>query len=452
MSPSSRFLHDLQKSLPHCIRFAGHAEELEPYSHDRTKKRHLQPPFVLFPETTEEVARIVKTAYACNQSLAIAGGRTGYAGGANASAEEVIVSLEKMNRLLGYDPYLPALHVQAGMTTQTVQEEAASRGHFFPVDLASASSSQIGGNLATHAGGIRVLRYGTIRRYAIGLTAVDGRGEILHFPTLLKNNTGYDLKELLIGSEGTLAIITEATLQLLPPPPATDLALMAFQDLSSLLQALSTLRPLDLHAFEIFDDGCLQLVCEHRNLPCPFAKMPPFTALVEFIPGTTDEALMSVPAEDIRLASDEAHRRRFWIYREGISEALSLTGPLHKNDISVPVARMAEAVTELRRIQSETLPGSLFIFGHLADGNLHINIQAPPDLDEATFRAQAVEFDRKSYALLASLGGSISAEHGIGRIKKDYLGFSRTDREINLMRSIKTAFDPLHLLNRGRIF
>lgn len=448
---SSDFIKRLQGLMPERIRFAE-ADELEPYSRDRTAKQNFSPRFVLFPETTEEVATIVRTALECRQPLSVSGGRTGYAGGAIAAPDEAIVSFERMNRLLGYDPYLPALHVQAGMTTRSVQEEAASRGHFFPVDFASASASHIGGNLATHAGGIRVLKYGTIRRYAIGLTAVDGRGEILRFPDLLKNNTGYDLKELLIGSEGTLALITEATLQLVPEPPATDLVLMAFHDFPSLLEALSLLRPLDLHAFEIFDDACLRLICEHRDLPCPFAEIPAFTALVEYVPGTTDEVLMTVPAQDIRLASDEAQRRRFWIYREGISEALSLSGPVHKNDISVPIARAAEAVDALRQIQSDSLPGTLFIFGHLADGNLHINVVAPTDKDETAFRTQAADFDLRSYTFLSSVGGSISAEHGIGRLKKKYLSYSRSEREIELMRSIKMAFDPENILNRGRIF
>lgn len=448
---SPDFIKRLQVLMPDRIRFAE-ADELEHYSRDRTIKQNLSPACVLFPETTEEVATIVRTAFEYRQPLAVSGGRTGYAGGAIAAPDEAIVSFERMNRLLSYDPYLPALHVQAGMTTRSVQQEAASRGHFFPVDFASASASHIGGNLATHAGGIRVLKYGTIRRYVIGLTAVDGRGEILRFPDLLKNNTGYDLKELLIGSEGTLALITEATLQLVSEPPNTDLVLLAFRDFPTLLEALLILRPLDLHAFEIFDDACLRLICKHRDLPCPFDEIPAFTALVEYVPGTADEVLMTVPAEDIRLASNEAQRRRFWIYREGISEALSLSGPLHKNDISIPIARAAEAVDALRRIQSDTLPGSLFIFGHLADGNLHINVVAPNDMDETAFRARAADFDLCIYTYLASVGGSISAEHGIGRLKKKYLTYSRSEREIELMRSIKMAFDPALILNRGRIF
>jgi FAD/FMN-containing dehydrogenase len=448
---SKNFLRTLQKELPDCIRFAI-ADELEPYSHDRTLKQNFAPACVLFPETTEEVAAIVRLAFEYRQPLAISGGRTGYAGGAVAAEDEVILSLEKMNRLLGFDPYLPALHVQAGMTTRAVQQEAASRGYFFPVDFASASTSHIGGNLATHAGGIRVLKYGTIRRYTIGLTAVDGCGEILRFPDLIKNNTGYDLKELLLGSEGTLAVITEATLKLVSPPPATDLALLAFPEFSSLLAALALLNPLSLYAFEVFDDACLRLICEHRSLPEPFDEIPAFTALVEYEPGKAETVLMSVPASDIRLAADEAQRRRFWIYREGISEALSLAGRVHKNDISVPVARAEQTIDALRKIQEETLTGSLFIFGHLADGNLHINVVAPADADEAVFRAKAAEFDRRSYAYLSSVGGSISAEHGIGRLKKDYLHFGRSKREIDLMRSIKMAFDPQNILNRGRIF
>lgn len=436
------------------------AGELDAYGHDRTALRPGPPMAVLFPASTEQVADIVRMAREFHQPIVPSGGRTGYAGGASAGPNEVVVSLERMDSVLHFDPALPALTVQAGMTTAAVQEEARRHGLYFPVDFASAGTAQIGGNLATHAGGIRVLHYGTIRRYATGLTAVAGSGEVLRFPgSILKNNTGYDLKELLIGSEGTLAIITEATLRLVSPPPAMRVALLALTDLDAVVACLEGLRAggLDLYAFEAFDLASLDVSCGHaQDARFPFSHRPPWSVLMEF--AEADEArawqiLEACPVTEILPAESPTAERSFWKLREGISEALSQQGrPLHKNDVSLPPQSFPRFIEHMRESMLRICPGAdLFCFGHVADGNLHINILAPHNLAEPDFRSRMRGFDEDSYALIQSLGGSISAEHGIGALKKESLHFSRSPAELRIMAEIKRAFDPDGILNPGKV-
>lgn len=459
---STSFLDSVRTWLPPSPKDAS---ELEAYGHDRTALRPGAPLAVLFPRNTDDVLHIVSAAREFRQPLVPSGGRTGYAGGATAGPGQVVVSMERMNAVLGFDPALPALTVQTGMTTAQVGAEAAKRGLLFPVDFASSGSAQIGGNLATHAGGIRVLHYGTIRQFAAGLTAVTGAGEVLRFPgNILKNNTGYDLKDLLIGSEGTLAIITEATLRLVPLPPDTAVVLVALPDLASVVDCLERLRGrIELYAFEAFDAACLEAVCDHApDARCPFSPRPPWCVLMEVTCDDADRAcaiLLESRATEILPATSPAASRSFWALREGISEALGQQGrPIHKNDISLPPHSFGSFVDSVAgsagvdgMIQRVCPGAASFVFGHVADGNLHLNILAPAGLAEGTFRDAMHRFDEQSYALVARLGGSISAEHGIGLLKRESLHFSRSPAELRLMQEIKRAFDPDGILNPGKL-
>lgn len=450
---SSKFIDQVKATLPNRVRVANWSNELEPYSIDRTRTKGIDLPFVIFPESTNELATIIKIAYETKQPLMASGGRTGYSGGAVVNSNEAVISFEKMNRLLGFDPYLPAIKVGAGMTTRQVQQFATDYSLYFPVDFASADSSQIGGNLATNAGGIRVFRYGSLRHYVIGLTAVDGRGRILHFSDLIKDNTGYDLKQLLIGSEGTLAFISEVTLKLISPPPPTKVALLSFTDFESLLKTLAQLRTFDLYAFEFFDLNCLKLVCNFHSIVSPFQQpeKSQYYALIEYAETLDDEKLLSLPAVEILTTTQN---QKFWIYRESISEALSISGLAHKNDVSVPINQLKKYIDELIEIKNRLISdkAKLFLFGHIADGNIHVNLLWPKTTDANECSDLNNHFDLQSYQLLSKLGGSISAEHGIGQLKRQFLTFSKTESEIEIMKSIKASFDPANILNKGRIF
>ena len=453
---SSSFLGQIQDNCPHCLRFAKNGDDLKIYTHDRTSGPTHSPEFVLFPESTSDVVTIIQAAQRYNQPLTVSGGRTGLAGAATSESGEVIVSFEKMNRFLEYKPETPAIRMEAGRTTQFVQNDAAGFGHYFPVDFASKSASQIGGNLATHAGGIHVFRYGSIREYVLGLTAVDGTGNILTFSDLQKDNTGYHLKELLIGSEGTLALITEVTLRLISPPPETQVALLGFHDLQSIIDMRTTLHHHELFAFEFFDANCLDIVCSHYQMSRPFDTSSYYIALIEYRKDDVaiEAKLAKLPAIDIRISVDPKQYRQFWQYREGISEAISLSARAHKIDVSLPVSQLPAFVDHLKTNIINRLTGqpALYLFGHIGDGNLHINLTLPKDSDAAGFYELSSKFDQLCYTKIVATGGSISAEHGIGRLKKQFLPLNRTSRQIQLMRSIKQAFDPANILNRGRIF
>lgn len=430
-------------------------DDVTPFSTDRTNLSpgHL-PLGVVFPQSTKQVQTVIQEANNAGISVVVSGGRTGYAGGAVATDRPcLILSMQKMNRKLRFDPYIPALTVEAGMITANVQKEAENEGFYFPVDFAAAGSSHIGGNLATHAGGIRVLKYGSVRRYVTGLTAVLGNGDLLESNhNVLKDNTGYDMKQLLIGSEGTLGVITEVTLQLVNRPPKLQTALVRLDSFETCLQLLSDLRKnTDLYAFEYFDDACYSLVRREQDIG---ELLPPGGHYCVFdIPLETGlENLASVVfpySEDVIIEDTETKRRTLWKFRESISESLShlKNVKMHKNDISVPAAKMADYQKELQSVIKQTgAPADLYVFGHIADGNLHINLSIP---NESDFRTD--DFDRQNYSLIRTVNGSISAEHGIGLLKKEALE-KLYPQKVEIMKKIKQSFDPNGILNPGKIF
>ncbi|MEM7184202.1 MAG: FAD-binding oxidoreductase [Spirochaetota bacterium] len=441
-------------------------EEFLSYGIDRTKLYQANFQVLLFPESTEDVAKILSFAYQHDLAIVPSGGRTGYAGGAVAHQDEIVVSLAKMDAVLKFDALLGAITVQGGMITQNLHQEVEDKGFYFPVDFAATGSSHIAGNLATNAGGVRVVRFGPIRNWVLGMKVVTGTGEVLSFNgEILKNNTGYDLKQLFIGSEGTLGIITEVTLKLTQKPKDSRVLFLALPDYAKILQVFQETHafPLPVLTYEFLSEVCIQKVCHHLGVTHPFAAASPYYVLLEFeITHDSDEDelfrfLESITEkemiEDGSIAQNSTQAEVFWKYREGISESLSLLHTVHKNDISLPLANMEAFITAMQALLQEKYPDFSFaLFGHIGDGNLHLNILKPSDMLDEDFFATCKKVDPDMFQLIQKYDGSISAEHGIGLLKKDFLGFSREKVEIQIMKEIKRAFDPKNILNPGKIF
>jgi len=441
------------------------ASDLETYGRDWTKVHTPAPSAVVFPRSTEEVARFMALAHSEGWAVVPSGGRTGLAGGAVAAKGEVVLSLDRIRQLGEVDPVAQVVEVGAGAVTAAVHEHAGAHGLTWPVDMASAGSSHIGGNIATNAGGIRVVRYGLTRQWVLGLEVVTAEGEILKLNGALeKNNTGVDLRQLFIGSEGTLGIITGATLKLTALPGATRVAVLAVEGLAEALRLFRSAREakgFDLMAFEFLTERCVEVVEAHGAAQSPFEQRSPAYVLVELEDvGTGDGAdgwLETIFSEglvsDGVLAESGKQSRELWALRENISESLSKTGFLHKNDVSLPVSRLPEFVSELEEVLERRYPDfGVYLFGHVGDGNVHINIMKPESWGTEDFLGACHETDMVLFEQVKKYDGSISAEHGIGLLKKPFLGFSRTPAELEIFRRIKKALDPNGRLNPGKVF
>ncbi len=456
--------------LPNARVFAREDETFSPaefdaYGTDRTPEfaGSARYPLLVQPSGTADVAALVRFARARGLALVPSGGRTGLSGGAVAADGEIVVSLARMDRLLEFNPWLPALRVEAGMIVARLQAEASERGFFYPVDFGASGSACVGGTIATNAGGIRVIRYGSTREQVIGLTVVTGTGDILECPgDLLKNNTGYDLKQILIGSEGTLGIITEATLRLAQPPPACSLVVLGLDSIEAVVATLREVRAarIELFAFECFDAVCLDAVRAYLDLPAPFSEPYAWYVLIEMSAAQDHlfESLLSdclFPdhvARDAQRAEGSAAVRRFWQYRESIGESLGGATAVHKYDISVPTGTIAAFARDLQNLLEREAPAVRpAFFGHAGDGNLHINLINSPELSREAFFSLCARVDPAVYALIAAHRGSVSAEHGIGLLKKSHLHRTRSAAEIALMRAIKNTFDPDGILNPGKV-
>ena len=435
------------------------------YGRDWTKYLQPKPSAVVFPKTTEEVVALVKWARTNKVALVPSGGRTGLSGGAAALNGEVVVSFQKMNRILEYDEFDQTVTVEAGVITEALQKYAEEKGLYFPVDFASRGSSQIGGNVATNAGGIKVLRFGLMRQWVAGLEAVTGSGEVLSLNnSLVKNATGYDLRHLLIGSEGTLALITKVTLNLTRPVHEPALFVFGVQDLDAVMKIYHSFkRKLPILAFEMFTDVALKHVVDHHtDLKRPFAGSFPYYVLVEIEGG--DEPVLAGALElfekgvedgviqDGIQAQNPQQARELWRLREDISEATSKFTP-YKNDISVRIAKVPEFLSEMDSILKKNYPSFEVVwFGHIGDGNLHINILKPAEMKTEEFLKECKRVDQMMFEMIERLQGSVSAEHGVGLTKKPYLVHTRSAAEIELMKGIKKTFDPDGILNPGKIF
>ncbi len=441
-------------------------DDLKTFGRDWTKFYEPKPSAVVFPRSTQEVSRFLKLCSECRVRVVPSGGRTGLAGGAVATQGEVVLNLTRMREIGEVDPLALTIKVQAGAVTQAVHEKCAPFRLTWPVDFASKGSSQIGGNIATNAGGVKVIRYGHTRNWVLGLQVVLMNGDVLELNGALeKNNTGLDLRQLFIGSEGVLGVITEATLKLHPVPENLDVFFFGVEDFSAVLQLFQKVRrsPFQIGAFECLTDACLQAVKEVRKISPPFQGNHTAYVLLELershsTPRETLEPFLTELFEkglvqDGTWAQSPREARDLWTFREGVSESLGTLGFVHKNDISLPVASLKEFLEDFDKIFAVRHPElKTYVFGHIGDGNLHVNTMMPSGWEREHFAQICKQADLDLFTLVQKYHGSVSAEHGVGLVKKDFLHFSRTDQEVQLMRSIKKVFDPQGLLNPGKIF
>jgi FAD/FMN-containing dehydrogenase len=381
-----------------------------------------------------------------------------------AAQGELVFSLARMRRIDPVDVLGATVRVQAGAITEAVHRHCAEAGLTWPVDFASKGSSHVGGNIATNAGGVKVIRYGLTRNWVLGLQVVLPSGEVLELNGALeKNNTGLDLRQLFIGSEGTLGIITEATLKLTRMPGHLDVLLLAVPDLAGVLKLFRDARsdgPFTIMAYEFFTDRCLARLQKHRAIRPPFEAPSSHYVLIEveraesnaleaWVAGLFERGLV----QDGVLAANAGQASELWALREGISESLSATGLPHKNDISLPVAGLESFCAELNNLLTSRYPDfEIALFGHIGDGNLHVNIMKPDALSKEDFFARTKQLDPEMFELVRCHRGSISAEHGIGLLKKPYLNYSRTGPELAALKAIKRTLDPDNLFNPGKIF
>ncbi len=422
-----------------------------PYETDWTRRFHGSASCVVRPASTDEVAAVVRACAVAGAPIVVQGGNTGLVGGSVPAGREVLVSLTRLTGLDPVDEVAAQVTAGAGVTLEKLQRHARAAGLDFGVDLAARSAATVGGLVATNAGGIRVLRHGSMRAQVAGLEAVLADGTVISRLTgLAKDNTGYDLTQLLAGSEGTLAVLTRIRLRLVPLLPARAVALVAVADTDAALALLAAARQglPALSAAEIFYADGLRLVRDHAGLPAPFpAQYPAYVVLECAAQSDPTEAILEVLAgcdavSDATVASDATGRGRLWAFRESHTEAISAAGVPVKLDVCVPLAELPTLVRDLPATIAGVAPAARpIVFGHLGEGNLHVNVLGAESV--------ATEVTDAVLRLVAAHSGSISSEHGIGRAKVGWLGLSRSPEEIAAMRRIKEALDPAGLLNPG---
>lgn len=458
----SAALDELAARLPG-LRLLREPGDLEHYGRDWTRRWTPAPLAIALPANAVEVQGIVRWANEHHVALVPSGGRTGLSGGAVAAHGELVVSLSRMNHVVGFDAADRTLTVEPGMPLEAAHAAAREHGLIYPVDFASRGSCSIGGNIATNAGGIRVIRYGTTREWIAGLKVVAGNGELLELNrSLVKNSSGYDFRQLLVGSEGTLGIVVEATLKLAEPPPPAQTMLLALPSMDAVLAVFRLFRAkLALQAFEFFTDIAVRHVLAHGAQRAIDGDHPYYVVTEYDAPDeTTKEAALAVFGEALEagnvldgvIAQSEAQAQALWRLREGITESLAPHKP-YKNDVSVRIGAVPAFLHEMQALLAREYPHIEVVwFGHIGDGNLHINVLKPDDLSDDAFIAQCEHVTKLLASVLKTHGGSISAEHGIGLVKRPYLDSTRSAAEIALMRGVRKVFDPNGILNPGKLF
>jgi FAD/FMN-containing dehydrogenase len=426
-------------------------------SFDQTKMEPILPAALILPRTTEHVAKALKICNAHKRAVVTQGGMTGLAAGAHPREGEIALSLERMVGIEEVDTAAGTITALAGTTLQTIQEAAEQAGFFCAIDLGARGSCTIGGNVSTNAGGNQVLRFGMTRKNILGLEVVLADGEIVRsLNKMMKNNAGYDWTQYFIGAEGTLGVITRVVVMLQPKPSDIQTAVVAVTNTEAAIRLLRRAQgalPGGLLVFEAMWSEFYQIATGIMGVNAPVSPDHELAILME-APGTREdfEAFLATAYEeglllDAAIAQSRGERDRMWALRESVYEHYKYLPKQVGFDISIPISRMEEAVQALRVELPDVMPGTIFvIFGHLADSNIHVNVM-PPEMP-AGMKAR---IEHIVYQITARLGGSVSAEHGIGQTKRPYLALSRTEAELALMRRIKTALDPNGVLNPGRV-
>jgi D-lactate dehydrogenase (cytochrome) len=447
----------------------GDVADRAPYVAERRGLYRSAPALVVRPATTAEVAAVVRVCAAAGIGIVPQGGNTGLVGGAVAAPDQILLSTDRLDRIRDVDPLDHTMTVEAGVVLQRIQEAADAVDRLFPLSLGAEGSCRIGGNISTNAGGTAVLRYGNTRDLVLGLEVVLADGSIWNgLNRLRKDNTGYDLKQLFIGAEGTLGIVTAAVLRLFPKPKRQDAAFVAVPDPATALELLARLKAASgdsLTAFELMPRIGVEFACRHvPGIVDPLASPSPWYVLVEVSSAAPDDAsrdrLEQALASayeagivtDAALAGSERQAHAFWRIREGLVEAQRSEGGSIKHDVSVPVSRVPRFLEEATDAVEKRMPGvRVCAFGHLGDGNIHFNLSQPPDMDRDAFLARWHEINRVVHDIVVALGGSISAEHGIGLLKRDEMAGRKDPVELAMMRRIKAALDPAGIMNPGKV-
>jgi len=446
-------------------------QDVAPYATDWRKRYRGSPAAVVKPASTAEVAAVVRACAESHAAIVPQGGNTGLSGAAtpDASGSQIVVNLSRMNRIRAIDAHNNTMTVEAGCVLANLQKAAEEGGRLFPLSLASEGSCEIGGNLSTNAGGTAVLRYGNMRDLVLGLEVVLPSGEVWDgLRGLRKDNTGYDLKQLFIGAEGTLGVITAAVLKLFPLPRSGATAVAAVRDPQGAVDLLN--RMLEscgerLTGFELFSDFCLALVLKHfTDVPPPFAARFPYYVLVELSDTRADDGVARMAEDtlgaaledgivlDAAIAQSQAQARAFWRLRELISDAQAQEGSNVKHDVSIPISRIPAFIRATDAELTRAHPGVRMVtFGHVGDGNLHYNVSAPEGVSADAFVREQSAINLVVHDSVARFQGSISAEHGLGQLRREEIRRYKSPLELELMRKIKAALDPRGIMNPGKV-
>ena len=422
-------------------------------------------PLVMRPANTEEVSRILKLASETGTAIVPQSGNTGLVGGQIPfeDGKELLLSLDRMTKILNVDAADSTMTVQAGATLKSVQDAADEAGRLFPLSLASEGSCRIGGNLSTNAGGLNVLAYGNARDLCLGLEVVLPDGRIWNgMRRLRKDNTGYDLKNLFIGAEGTLGVITAAVLKLYPKPRSHETAFIAVTSPQAAVDLLSLAKEMSgnrVVAFELLPRIAKDFSVKHMGISNPLAEFSPWYALSELadpVAGSfeaiLEEAMTRGLVTDATVAQSEAQRQALWAIRELMPESQKFEGGSIKHDISVPVSRIPQFITEATRAVENYMPQArVMSFGHMGDGNLHFNVSQPLGMDKKEYLDLWNEMNAVVFDVVLKFDGSISAEHGIGRLKKHHMPEIKSAVELQMMRDLKKLFDPANIMNPGKV-
>jgi FAD/FMN-containing dehydrogenase len=434
-----------------------------PYLEEWRGLWHGKTAMVLRPSSTQQVSDVLKIANAAKCAIVPQSGNTGLVGGQtpNADGSEIALSLDRMTKIIDVDAANDTMTVEAGATLKSVQDAAIKADRMFPLSLASEGSARIGGNLSTNAGGLNVLAYGNARELCLGLEVVLADGRILNtLKSLRKDNTGYDLRNIFIGAEGTLGIITSATLKLFPQVKRHDTAFVAVPSPETALQLLSLAKQASgnrLIAFELMADLCIDFAVRHMKQKRPLQS--PWHVLMELadapegqLETILENAVEQGLATDAVIAQNNQQRLDFWSLRESISESQKPEGGSIKHDVSVPVSKVPQLIAEATPAVLNFLPGCRFAtFGHMGDGNIHFNVSQPIGMDKQAYLDKWHAMNEIVHDIVVRLGGSFSAEHGIGTLKRDDMRRYKSAVELDVMRGLKAMFDPNGILSPGRV-